>query len=157
ATKRLTEAQISQFCATFGHAVVLLGGPGDREVGERIAAANTNTSNACGHFSLGGSADLLRQATVVVTHDTGLMHIAAALRKPIISVWGNTVPNFGMYPYLPGQEELEKTRRQEVLDLPCRPCSKIGFQACPKGHFQCITGQDPAALASFAASLLRDG
>lgn len=157
ATKRLTEAQISHFCTVFEQPIILLGGPADQEVGKRIAAAAPNTFNACGRFSLGGSADLLRQAAAVVTHDTGLMHIAAALSKPIVSVWGNTVPAFGMYPYLPGQEALEKTRRQEVLNLPCRPCSKIGFQACPKGHFQCITGQDPEALASFAASVLRDG
>lgn len=156
ATKRLTEGQIARFCETIGQPVVLLGGPADQAVGERIATVNANTINACGRFSLGGSADLLRQAAVVVTHDTGLMHMAAALRKPIVSVWGNTVPAFGMYPYLPGQEALERTRRREVLNLPCRPCSKIGFKACPKGHFKCITDQDPEALVSVAVSLLRD-
>jgi ADP-heptose:LPS heptosyltransferase len=64
------------------------------------------------------------------------MHIAAAFGKPIFSVWGNTVPAFGMYPY--------KTEFQalEVLGLPCRPCSKIGYAKCPQGHFKCMREQN---------------
>jgi len=73
---------------------------------------------------------------VVLTHDTGLMHIAAAFKKPIVSIWGNTVPEFGMTPYLPLQNELSTIL--EVKNLSCRPCSKIGFDKCPKGHFNCI-------------------
>jgi hypothetical protein len=52
-----------------------------------------------------------------------------------------------MYPYLPGQAALEKERRQEVVGLSCRPCSKIGYQECPQGHFRCIMDQDTAAIA----------
>jgi ADP-heptose:LPS heptosyltransferase len=61
------------------------------------------------------------------------MHIAAALMKPIVSLWGNTIPEFGMYPYLPK----EKFKIVEH-DVPCRPCSKIGYMSCPKGHFNCM-------------------
>jgi len=68
------------------------------------------------------------------------MHIAAALKKPVISIWGNTVPEFGMYPYLPGHEELSFI--SEVDGLKCRPCSKIGFKQCPKKHFKCMLDQD---------------
>ena len=91
--------------------------------------------NGCGQYSLAQSASLLRQAQFVVSHDTGLMHIAAAFGKEIFSVWGNTVPAFGMYPY--------KTdfRVLEVPGLPCRPCSKIGFAECPQGHFKCMRDQ----------------
>ncbi len=91
--------------------------------------------NGCGRFSLHQSASLLRQAQLVVSHDTGLMHIAAAFKKEIFSVWGNTVPEFGMYPY---QTEF---RVLEVPGLPCRPCSKIGFAECPQGHFKCMRDQ----------------
>lgn len=154
ATKRLTEPQMIDFCRATPQPVLLLGGPAERETGQRIAAAAGNhVFNTCGQYSLAGSASLVRQATVVVTHDTGLMHVAAAFRKPIISVWGNTVPALGMYPYLPGQEALEKERRQEVTGLSCRPCSKIGYQQCPKGHFRCIKDQNIAAIAA-AASLV---
>lgn len=154
ATKRLTEPQMRAFCASFDHPVVLLGGPAESETGDRIAGGLAHVINACGRFNLGGSASLVRQAAVVVTHDTGMMHVAAAFRKPIVSVWGNTVPALGMYPYLPGQEALEKKRRREVTGLACRPCSKIGFQECPKGHFRCIKNQDPKALAEFARGIL---
>lgn len=156
ATKRLTEPQMIDFCKALKQPIILLGGPAEKETGGQIAAAaGDQVYNACGQYSLAGSASLVRQATLVVTHDTGLMHVAAAFRKAIISVWGNTVPDLGMHPYLPGQETLEKERRQEVLGLSCRPCSKIGFQTCPKGHFRCIKDQDPAAIAAAAEQLLR--
>lgn len=154
ATKRLTEEQMLAFCTALPHPILLLGGPAEKETGNRIAAALKNVTNTCGRFKLGGSADLVRQAAVVVTHDTGMMHVAAAFRKPIVSVWGNTVPALGMYPYLPGQESQEKERRQEVVGLSCRPCSKIGHQQCPKGHFRCIRDQDPARLVQAVLSAL---
>ncbi|GAA4000314.1 glycosyltransferase family 9 protein [Hymenobacter fastidiosus] len=92
----------------------------------------TSIYNACGKFSLNQSASLVRQAELVVSHDTGLMHIAAAFQKQIFSVWGNTVPEFGMYPYR------SEFRVLEVPGLSCRPCSKIGYAECPQGHFKCM-------------------
>ncbi|WP_046244598.1 glycosyltransferase family 9 protein [Hymenobacter terrenus] len=91
--------------------------------------------NGCGRYSLHQSASLLRQAQFVVSHDTGLMHIAAAFGKEIFSIWGNTVPAFGMYPYRTDFRVLE------VNNLSCRPCSKIGFAKCPQGHFKCMRDQ----------------
>lgn len=139
ATKRLTEAKMIEFCQAYPGTTLLLGGPAEQAQGERIAAAaGSHVINTCGQFSLHQSAILVRDAAAVLTHDTGMMHIAAAYRKPIVSIWGNTVPAFGMYPYLPGLEAVEPTRRLEVEGLSCRPCSKIGYQECPKGHFNCI-------------------
>ena len=63
-----------------------------------------------------------------------MMHVAAAFKKKIFSVWGNTIPEFGMHPYMAN----EKSKMIEVKDLSCRPCSKIGFDKCPKGHFKCM-------------------
>jgi ADP-heptose:LPS heptosyltransferase len=74
------------------------------------------------------------------------MHIAAALHKPIVSVWGNTVPELGMYPYLPAEVP---QMISEIKGLNCRPCSKIGFDKCPKGHFKCMRDQDTEAIVSF--------
>ena len=91
--------------------------------------------NGCGRYSLHQSASLVRQAQFVVSHDTGLMHIAAAFGKEIFSVWGNTVPAFGMYPYRTEFKVLE------VPGLSCRPCSKIGYAKCPQGHFKCMRDQ----------------
>jgi ADP-heptose:LPS heptosyltransferase len=137
-TKALPEEKMIELIRGWTRPVILLGGAEDREKGERIAAAfsTDRVYNACGQFSINQSASLVRQADRVVTHDTGLMHIAAAFKKDIISVWGNTVPEFGMYPYLPEGEG--SSRIMEVKGLSCRPCSKIGYDKCPKGHFRCM-------------------
>ena len=100
------------------------------------SAAQALIVNGCGRYTLHQSASLLRQAQFVVSHDTGLMHIAAAFGKEIFSVWGNTVPEFGMYPYRTEFKVLE------VTGLSCRPCSKIGFAKCPQGHFKCMCDQN---------------
>ncbi|HRJ14880.1 MAG TPA: glycosyltransferase family 9 protein [Saprospiraceae bacterium] len=141
ATKRLPEARLIELCRLMTMPVVLLGGPDEQEQGERIAAqGGAHVVNACGKLKLNQSAGVLRRAQTVVTHDTGLMHIAAALGKDIVSIWGNTVPEFGMTPYIPGEDASGKIL--EVKGLSCRPCSKIGHQACPKGHFRCMNDID---------------
>lgn len=136
-TKRMPTDKIASICGRINRPVVLLGGPAERVEGDQIAAAaGPHVLNACGTFNLHQSASLVRQATTVITHDTGLMHIAAALGKSIISLWGNTIPAFGMSPFYPEGEN--KNTTFEVKGLSCRPCSKIGFQQCPKGHFDCM-------------------
>lgn len=150
-TKRLEKEQMVDFCRKVKHPVVLLGGPENKEEGEEIAkrAGSRQVINACGFFSINQSASLVKQARVVVTPDTGLMHIAAAFGKNILSVWGNTVPGFGMYPYQPG----EKSEILEIKGLSCRPCSKIGFEKCPENHFKCIREIDIPGLAEKANRL----
>ncbi len=134
ATKRLPVDKLTELCKGIKGSVVLLGGPEDKERGEEIIkAAGHHVFNACGKFKLDESAFLISKAQKVISHDTGLMHIAAAFNKPIVSVWGNTVPEFGMYPY-----KADYSRIIQVKDLSCRPCSKIGFKNCPKGHFKCM-------------------
>jgi ADP-heptose:LPS heptosyltransferase len=140
ATKRLPPDKLVELCARLACPIVLLGGPEDRAAGELLVEAFTPETgmfihNGCGRYSLHQSASLLRQAHYVVSHDTGLMHIAAAFGKRIFSVWGNTVPEFGMYPFRTPHELLE------VKGLACRPCSKIGFAKCPQGHFRCMRDQ----------------
>lgn len=139
ATKRLPFEKIVTVCLEASLPIVLVGGPGEQEVGLKIVSRVGETKailNTCGQLSLHQSASLVRQANMVVSHDTGMMHIAAAFKKPIISVWGNTVPEFGMYPFYP--EGMDKNKTVEVKGLPCRPCSKIGSEECPKGHFKCM-------------------
>ena len=64
------------------------------------------------------------------------MHIAAAFKKRIISIWGNTIPEFGMNPYY-GEKQIRNYIFQ-IPNLSCRPCSKLGYDECPKGHFKCM-------------------
>lgn len=137
ATKRLPPDRITSLCRQVGLPVILLGGPDDAGSGRVIAAAaGPHVINACGSLRLHQSASVVRQARLVITHDTGLMHIAAAFGKEIVSIWGNTIPAFGMYPYYPAGVEANHT--VEVKGLSCRPCSKIGFDQCPRGHFRCM-------------------
>ena len=117
--------------------VMLLGGKEDHERGEEILSLTSKpVVNACGSYGLNQSASLLRQSSAVLTNDTGLMHIAAAFGKKIVSVWGNTIPAFGMYPYLSSGSH--NSYMAEVMGLSCRPCSKIGYDECPKKHFRCM-------------------
>lgn len=148
ATKRLPEARLVELCRLIPIPVVLLGGPEELEQGERIVAqAGAHVINGCGKLKLNQSAAVLRRAQKVITHDTGLMHIAAALGKDIVSIWGNTVPEFGMTPYMPVGQPAGKIL--EVKELSCRPCSKIGYQTCPKGHFRCMNDIDFSEIISW--------
>ncbi|MEE4197703.1 MAG: glycosyltransferase family 9 protein [Bacteroidales bacterium] len=143
-TKKLTPEKIISICQKIDRPVVLLGGPADRDDAEKIKkAVGQNLYNACGIFNINQSASLVEQANVILTPDTGLMHIASAFKKKIVSVWGNTIPEFGMYPYLPDpQSEI-----MEIKGLKCRPCTKIGFAQCPKKHFKCILDLDVDYIA----------
>ena len=149
--------KLKGLCTILDHPVILLGGPEDAKAGEEIAATDAiKIYNACGKFSLDESADLVRRAKLVVSNDTGLMHIAAAFKRPVISLWGNTVPEFGMYPYY-GENYNRVTVQNrgslpydilEIKNLSCRPCSKIGYKKCPKGHFKCMELIDPLEVLS---------
>jgi ADP-heptose:LPS heptosyltransferase len=141
-TKKLPTEKIISICKKLNRAVILIGGKEDFEAGEKIASQISNVFNGCVKYNLQQSASLIKQADKAITHDTGMMHIAAAFQKNIISVWGNTVPEFGMYPYMPGKE----SKIVEVKNLSCRPCSKIGFEKCPKGHFKCMNEIDETAF-----------
>jgi ADP-heptose:LPS heptosyltransferase len=138
ATKKMPLHKLKELCTAIQFPIILLGGKEDMEAGSAIAAVDDiKIYNACGKFNLNESADIVRGARLVVTHDTGLMHIAAALQKPIISIWGNTVPDFGMYPYY-GKLSAQHYDVVEINKLWCRPCSKIGYKKCPRGHFKCM-------------------
>ncbi len=147
ATKRLPVNKIISICKQLAMPVVLLGGQEDAQTGVQIAqAVGERVLNACGKLKLSQSASVIKQSQQVITHDTGLMHIAAAFRKEIISIWGNTIPAFGMYPYFP--EGAGKNTSVEVQNLSCRPCSKIGYENCPKGHFNCMQKIDEQQIIS---------
>jgi len=140
-TKALTVEQLIKVVENSKLLPILLGGSAEVAKATVIAsAANKTIINLVGQLSLVQSAYCVQQATKVVTGDTGLMHIAAAFHKPIVSVWGNTVPKLGMTPYY--GKRVDQNTIVEVNGLPCRPCSKIGFEECPKGHFRCIKELD---------------
>ena len=143
ATKILPIDRLQEVCQQVKLPVVLIGGPEDKSRGEEIAQNQTEVFNTCGDLSINHSAFLIKHAQKVITHDTGMTHIAAAFKKKIISIWGNTVPDFGMYPYMSNKQ----SKILEVKNLPCRPCSKIGYKKCPKGHFKCMNQIDLSLIS----------
>lgn len=134
-TKKLPTEKVSEICRQINHPVILLGGKKEFDEGEKVLSQSKgNVLNYAGKITLNHSASLVRSAKVVLTNDTGLMHIAAAFHKKILSFWGNTVPEFGMVPYLANPS----SKLMEVIGLKCRPCSKLGHHKCPKKHFRCM-------------------
>ncbi len=97
--------------------------------------------NACGKFSLHETADLIRKAKLLVSHDNGWMQMAAALKKPVITVWGSTTPSLGETPYY-GENHLANHAHPyddvQLHKLWCRPCTTTGRNQCPQGHFKCM-------------------
>ena len=153
-TKKYPAHKWKEFCEKFQHPVILLGGKEDQGQGDEIRSLDPyKIYNACGKFSINESADLVRRAKIIVTNDTGLMHIAAAFSKPVISLWGNTVPEFGMYPYY-GNRDIPNTEF-EIRKLACRPCSKIGYEKCPLGHFKCMELISADAVSDKAREFLK--
>ncbi len=151
-TKQLPENKLVELCHAIDRPILLIGGPEDRAIGKAVSGrAECDIINGCGTYSLLESAWFIKQADLVITHDTGMMHIAAAFNKKTVSVWGNTIPEFGMYPYLPQGGD---SYISEVEGLKCRPCSKIGFDKCPKGHFKCMEQQDIELIILKANDLL---
>ena len=150
-TKKLPLNKMIELCDKINRPVILLGGNEDHHTGEMIRAfferrpeniefesglnkmnKKTQIFNACGKFNINQSASIVKRAKYVFTHDSLIMQIAAAYKKQIFSIWGNTIPLFGKYPYKTKFMVFENTK------LNCRPCSKTGFKKCPKGHFKCM-------------------
>lgn len=142
-TKKLPVYKLKELCQKIDHPIILLGGKEEVVDGEDISKVDpVKIYNACGKFSLNESADLVKNSKLVIAHDTGLMHIAAAFKKPVIAIWGSTTPSFGMVPYY-GKNFLSAQSRSpydnvQVHKLWCKPCTKFGRHKCPQGHFKCM-------------------
>ena len=153
-TKQIPDDKIVEVCSKLGMPVILAGGKEDeRRAMSIIEKTGEICFNACGKYSINQTASLIRQSLAVISADTGLMHIAAALKAPVVSVWGNTVPEFGMYPLFPkGLRNLSQII--EVEGLVCRPCSKLGKKKCPKRHFNCMNQIESAEIVDKTISLI---
>lgn len=134
--------------------IVLLGDRNDENKANKISE-KIPCVDLTGKINLNASAWVVKNAKVLLTNDTGLMHIGSAFDTSIVSVWGNTVPEFGMYPYRPNNKDSYTIH--EVKGLDCRPCSKIGFHKCPKGHFNCMMMQNTDEIAEAINSFIGRG
>jgi ADP-heptose:LPS heptosyltransferase len=155
ATKKLPFEKLLSICDRVPFPVVLLGDKKDALVADELISKSSSQTllSYCGKLNIQQSASILKQAKVVLTHDTGLMHIAACFSVPILTIWGNTTPVFGMSAYTPTR--INQAVNIEIEDLSCRPCSKIGFATCPKTHFKCMNLQDIENICNIISAKIK--
>lgn len=126
-------AALARLLAARGCTVWLVGSPKDHAVAETIAQGATGTCiNLCGKTDIAEAADLLAAARLVVTNDSGLMHVAAAVGRPVIALYGSSSPQF--------TPPLGADAHILTLDVECSPCFE---RVCPLGHFKCLNDLSP--------------
>ena len=136
-------ASLAKSLAERGYAIWLFGSPKDHAVAEEISQlAPGLCRNLCGATSLGQAVDLLAMTDLVVCNDSGLMHVAAALDRPLVTLYGSSSPGFT--PPLSDQADILS------LNLDCSPCYK---RECPLGHLDCLNKLTPER--ALAAALKR--
>lgn len=146
-TKKMPAEHIIRHFNDLPHPLVLLGGKTEREAAEEIETAlGDRCINLVNRCNLHTTGKILEEAEWVISHDTATMHMAAAFRKKILSVWGATAPALGMIPYLPSHLK-HRSVILEKENLSCHPCSKLGGKKCPRGHFKCMTALDQKFVA----------
>lgn len=147
ATKRWPVAHwiaLAERLGAAGLRPVVLGGPADRGVAQQLAPL---APSAAGEFSLQETGALLARARVLVSGDTGVMHMATSVGTPVVALFGPTVRQFGFFPYHGAAVVLERA-------LDCRPCSSMGSSRCPMGHHRCLTEIAPDEVAAAVGRLV---
>jgi lipopolysaccharide heptosyltransferase II len=149
ATKRWPVAHWSalvQRLRAAGFSPVLVGGPDDRGLAQQLVAEGAAAS-AAGEFSLQETGALLARSRVVVSGDTGVMHMATGVGAPVVALFGPTVEQFGFFPYRAPSVVLQR-------ELDCRPCSATGTATCPLGHHRCLADIAPADVVAAVERLV---
>ena len=127
-----------------GYGLVALGGPADRELAGELGPT---VVNAAGEFTLQETGACLARAAVLVSGDTGVMHMATGVGTRVVALFGPTVEPFGFFPYASRAVVLER-------DLTCRPCSAMGTERCPLGHHRCLEDILPDQVAAAVQRLV---
>lgn len=137
-------AALARRLAGRGAAVWMIGSEGDRPIAEEIVRLSEGSAiSLCGRTDLGSAVDLMSAAELVVSNDSGLMHVAAALEKPLIALYGSSSPE-----HTPPMAESARIVRVE--GLACSPCYE---RICPLGHFRCMNELAPERVAAEIESI----
>jgi len=135
------------FCTQSGAEAVLIGGPGDVGICNSVQLQmKTSSLNLAGKLSLMESAALLGKAAMVFTNDTGMLHMAQAMKAPVVAVYGPTIRELGFFP-------LPENSRVAETEISCRPCTQKGLHSCPKKHFRCMNDIKPEMVSGLASEL----
>ena len=136
-------AELAQRLQQQGYVVWIIGSNKDKEIGDKIVAlGNLSTRNLCGSTNLADAVALISAASLVVSNDSGLMHVAAALDRPMLALYGSSSPDFT--PPLSQHADILK------IDIPCSPCFK---RECPLKHFKCMKNLTPQMVAEHIPAL----
>ena len=127
--------ELAQKLGAEGYVVWLVGSAKERDIGEAIAGISAHAVNLCGRTTLDEAVVLLSCADLVVSNDSGLMHVAAALDRPMIALYGSSSPSFT--PPLCDQAHVVKH------EVPCSPCFQ---RVCPLKHFDCMIKLTPSRV-----------
>lgn len=123
---------IKELKKKYNSEITLIGGISDIEITKQIIdLSGEDITDKSGSDSIIQTAEIIDKCNLLITNDTGLMHIAAARQVPVVAIFGSTVKEFGFTPFRVNHIVVEK-------NLPCRPCTHIGRDDCPKGHFDCM-------------------
>lgn len=133
-----------------GYKVLLFGGRSDREICSRISASIPDSADLSNEDDLFATASGMKACSAVICNDSGMMHTACAVRTPVIALFGSTVREFGFAPYN------NKNLILENNSLSCRPCSHIGRDKCPLGHFKCMREITPATVLNNVKTMLSE-
>jgi heptosyltransferase-2 len=149
-TKKMPILKWMELCEKINGPIVVVGDKADQINAQKLTAAFPGkVFNACGNYSLNESALFIKNSQLVISHDTGFLHVAVAFNKPTITIWGATSPVLQFEAYY-AKDAQTKRMNAIVPNLSCQPCSKQGGHKCPKGHFNCMQLQDTNAIALFA-------
>ena len=131
---------------------MLLGGKDDvSKAKELLDHRPQGIINLCDNLNIQASAEVIKNSILLLSGDTGLMHIAATLDTKVVAVYGSTHPILGYTPYYNGNN---KSIIIENNQLNCRPCTKQGRDTCPKGHFKCMKDLDSSVLIDKISSFI---
>lgn len=127
-----------------GFTPVVVGGAEDQAMAQALAP---HAAIAAGVFSLQETGALLARARILVSGDTGVMHMATGVGTPVVALFGPTVEQFGFFPYQARSQVLQRS-------LDCRPCSTMGGARCPMGHHRCLEDIAPEDVVAAVARLV---
>ena len=132
-----------------GIPIILIGAQQDQNLAPGIMNSSGNgIFNAMGIFSIRQSAELIRQASLLISNDSAPTHLGVAVETLVITIFGSTVPAFGFYPYG------KKNKIIEITELDCRPCTDHGRVKCPLGHFKCMRDILPSQVFQTARDMI---
>jgi len=126
-------AAIEQLTSDRKSKVIIFGSKEDQNIVQSLKIKNNqNVLDTTGRLSLLEAGVLMNHCDLVLTNDSGLMHVASALKKKVVAIFGSTTEELGFFPYTTEHILIQNKY------LKCRPCSHVGKNKCPKGHFKCM-------------------